>query len=264
MVSLYDQLISELSLANPRLSQEQISGQITALIQNEILPEAIARIRLPKLPSPVSVKREELRGIRYGKIYPRPLQENVRFIQDLEKLRLRFNGSDLTNEDFPFRFTENTQTLLGPEMEHDAEPDGETQPVEPDIVRERLRFSPYSERLERLQKPSHLINFDSDMKEKIACDSLFEILVGKIESAIRRNYESLRIYFDFSMRRDMDDPGREKTIIHITLPDRDFDEKMEFWDKIEADIRHVIEKLDITESERKTINRNLFTHVEPS
>lgn len=268
MVSLQERLISEISLSNPKLSPQEVSNQITTLIENEILPWVLSRIRLPHLPSPLSVKREELMRPRYGKLVAkRSLQEKVSFIQDLEKLRLKYDGSGLTNEDLLLGLMDNSQALFAQEMRHDVEPNGKVLPVKSDIIQEGLKSTPSSERMERItKKPFRLINFDTSINEKIARDPSFEKVVGKIESKIRRNYdrETLNIYFKFSTRTDIDDPEREKTIIHISLPTHSFDEKMEFWDKIEADIRDEIKKLSVSRSEKKAINRNMFTHVEPA
>ena len=266
MVSLSDQLVSEISFLNPQLSPKEISNQISNLIENEILPAAIVRARLPSFPSPISVKREELMAPRYGKLAKTSLQEKVRFIQDLEKLRVEFDGSDLTYEDTFVGLMDNTQKPFGQEVRV-VEPNGKALPDEPDVIQEKLRTSPSLEKGEGIKKkPSRLITFDSNITEKILNEPSFEKVVGEVESKIRRIYdhETLKIYFSFTTRIDSSDPDREKTIIHVSLPDSTFDEKMEFWDKIEVDIRDVIKKLDITESERKAINRNIFTHIEPS
>jgi len=268
MVSLYDQLISEISSSNPRLSPEEVSDQIKILIENEILPAALTRMRLPGLPAPISVKREELRGVRYGmRARSRPLQNNVTFIQDLEKLRFKFDGLDSTNEDFFSGLTNDTQIPFGQKVRYIVEPNGKTLPDKPSSMQERLKVSSYLEKSEGItKKPPRLITFDLSITEKIVNEPLFEKVVGEVESKIRRNYdhETLKIYFNFSIRTDMDDPDREKTIIYVSLPTHSFDEKMELWDKIETDIRDVIKKLNVTEPERKAINRNLFTHIEPT
>ena len=132
---------------------------------------------------------------------------------------------------------------------------------------EKSKTSPSLEKGEGIRKkPSRLITFDSSITERILNKPSFEKVVGELESKIRKNYdpETLKIYFNFSTRVDIENPDRKKTIIQISLPDSTFDEKMEFWDKIEDDVRDVIKKLNITESERKAINRNIFTHIEPS
>jgi len=264
MVSLHNQLVSEISFLNPQLSSKEISDQINILIENEILPAAIIRTRLPSLPSPISVKQEELIARRYGKFAKTPLREKVRLLQDLEKLRVEFNGSGLTYKDIFIGLMDNTQTPFLEERV--VESDGRALPNEPDIMQERLKTSPFLEKLEIPKKLLPLISFDSTINEKIARDPQFEKVVGEVESRVRSEYysETPRIHFTFSIRTDIDEPDREKTIIRINLPDSSFDKKMEFWDKIEADIRDVIKKLDISEPERKKINRNTFTHIEPT
>lgn len=265
MVTLHQHLISEISLSNPRLSAKEISDQITVLIENEIVPRVLASIRLPPLPSPLQVKREELMGVRYAKLSRRrPLYEKASFIQELEKLRLRFNGSGMANEDLFLGSLNSTQTPFGQEMRFDVPPREKAPSVESEIMRKRLKSTTSLERHEILEKPSRLINFDSNIKEKIVRDPSFEKIIGQVERGIRRNYnqEIFKIRFNFSTRTDNDDPEREKTIIRISLPAHSFDEKMELWEKIEAVIREVIKKLNVTEQEKKAINRNLFTHIE--
>jgi hypothetical protein len=266
MVSLYDQLISEISSLNPQLSPKEVSSYINILIENEILPAVVTRVRLPRLPSPVSVKHEELMAPRYGKLVRTPLQEKVRFIQDLEKFRVMFDGSDMTYEDISAGLMDNTQTLIV-QQERVVEPNGKALPGEPDMIQEPLKTSPFVERLEEIaEKPSRFIGFDSTVSEKISSNPQFERVIGEIESRIRRKYshEPLKMYFTFSIRTDIEDQDKEKTIIRINLPDSSFDKKMEFWDKIEAEIRDVIRQLSISEPERKKINRNTFTHIEPT
>lgn len=258
--------MSEILLLNPRLSPEEVSGQITTLIEKEILPVAISRIRLPRLPSPISVRRKELIMHRYRKKDVSPLSENVGFVQDLEKLRLEYDGSDSTNEDYYTSLMDNIPMLLHEESRHDIKEREEPLP-KPDIIQQSRDVLPSLKALKKImRKPPKLITFDSNIIEKITYDPTFEKVIGEVEWGIRGNYshETLKVYFSFSIRRDIVDSTREKTIIHISLPDSDFDEKMKYWDKIEATVRNVIKTLDVTEPERKMINRNLFTHVEPT
>ena len=269
MVSLYDQLVFEISAMNPNLSPEQISEKIVMLVQDEIIPDALKRITLPNLPSPVSVKTEELmsRRRRLSARMRTSLQAKASLIQELEKLRVQFDGSGLTNEDYFLDLTNDTQSPIGQKETYDIMPEKKTLSVEPSIPQERLESSPSLKgRGRAIKKPSQLIVFDSDISENISRDLLFERVIGAIESRIRRNYdrESLEIFFRFSIRTDIDNLDRKKTVIHINLPSHNFDEKMELWDKIESDIRDVIMKLNVTQSEKAVINRNIFTHVEPS
>ena len=268
MATLHQRLISEISLSNPRLSPKEISDQIVILVENEILPRVLTSIRLPPLPSPLQVKREELMASRYGKLLKkRPLEEKVNFVQDLEKLRSEFDCGDLTNENLFMDVMNHTQTFIGQEVRYDVPIHEKPLSVEPEIIQKRLKSSPSLEIQKGItEKPQRLINFDSSINEKIARDPSFEKVVGKIESKIRRKYdpETLKIYFNFSLRMDTDHPEREKTIIHISILDYSFDEKMELWDKIEADIRDVIKGLGVTEPEKAAINRNMFTHIEPT
>lgn len=266
MPTLRDELVSSILLSNPRLSSQEVSEQIAALIEREILPTVLSKLRLPRLPSPLSLKQRELMQLRYRKGRVTDFRENVGFMQDLEKLRLEYYGSDLTNEDYYTRgLIGNTQIPFHQVVRYFKKK--EESPPEPDVIQQKSDVSPSLDTPERIiRKPSRLITFDSNIAEKITSDPNFEMIIADVESKIRKEYdrETLNVYFSFSIRKDIVGPHREKTIIRISLPDCSFDEKMKYWDKIDADIRNVIKTLDVTEPERKAINRNLFTHVEPS
>ena len=266
MPTLRDELVSSILLSNPRLSSQEVSEQITALIEREILPAVLCRLRLPRLPTPLSLKQKELRQPRYGKRRVIDFREKVVFMQDLEKLRLEYDGSDLTNEDsYVTALIGDTQIPFHKVVEYFKKKE---QPIpEPDIIQQKSDGSPSFDKREKIvKKPSRLITFDSNIAEKITFDPNFEMIIAEVECKIRTEYdrEALNIHFSFSIRKDVSDPHREKTIIRISLPDCNFDEKMKYWDKIDADIRNVIKALDVTETDKKTINRNLFTHVEPT
>lgn len=266
MPTMCDELVSSIFLSDPTLSPQEVSQQIATLIERDILPTVLSRLRLPRLPSPLSLKRKELIQIRYGKRRDTDFQENVGFVQDLEKLRLEYDGSDATNEDYYIGgLIGNTQMPFHQVVRH-FKKEEESVP-EPDIIQQKLGISSLLETPEiTMRKPSRLVTFDSNIAEKITSDPNFEMIIADVESKIRTDYghETLNVYFSFSIRKDMVDPHREKTIIRINLPDCSFDEKMKYWEKIDADIRNVIKALGVTEPERKAINRNLFIHVEPT
>lgn len=262
MVSFKDQLISEASLLAPALSREELSEKISNLIENQILPEALIQMRLPRLPSPASVKTEELMAARYGKRAYSPLHDKMRLIQDLEKIRYKLNGSDLTDVNLPIGSEKTMQTTIGishPEPELDIERVGEQLSVDMELIQD-ISPAPFGEPKEKIKSP-RLIEFDSEVTQRIVSSRSFATLIGAIESKIRSNYSHGKISFSFSIRADLDIPSREKTKIYISLPDYSFEEKMDFWDKIETEIKNVIESLDVSEDERNEIRRNLLTHV---
>lgn len=265
MPTLRDELASAILLSDPELSSQEVSEQITNFIEREILPTVLSRLRLPRLPSPLILKQKELMQLRYRKGRIPDSRENVAFVQDLEKLRLKYNGSDVTNDSFFTRgSTSNTQIPFHQVIRRFKKKE-ESVP-EPDIIQEELDVSSSSDIREKTRKPSRLITFDSNIAEKIMSDPNFEMIIADVESKIRTEYdrETLNVDFSFSIRKDIVDPQREKTVIRVSLPDCSFDEKMRYWDRIDADMRNVIKSLDVTEPERKAINRNLFIHVEPS
>jgi len=266
VVSLQNHLISEISLLNPGLSPREVSDRIVVLIEKEILPKAIANITLPPLPSPIRIKREELVAPRYGKSVrvQKLVQARTQFMQDIEKLRSKFNGTDSANKDFFFGWRNDTQVPPSLEVKYEMEPSKEKLIVKPQIIHKPLDASTSLRvREKELIKPSRLINFDLSINEKIALDVIYERVIGALESNIRSNYsvKTLNIFFKFSIRIDTEDSDRQKTIIYIDIPDKNFREKMNLWRRIEGSIRDTIKKLDIPDAEKRLINRNLFTHI---
>jgi len=187
-------------------------------------------------------------------------------MQDLEKLRLEYDGSDSTNDDYYTGGLIGNTAIPFHQVVRLFKKEEESVP-EPDIIQQKLDVSPSLGTPEiTIRKPSRLVTFDSSIAKKITSDPKFEMIIADVESKIRTDYgrETLNVYFSFSIRKDIVDPHREKTIIRISLPDCSFDEKMKYWEKIDADVRNVIKALNVTEPERKAINRNLFIHVEPT
>jgi hypothetical protein len=264
-MNLINHLISEISASNANLSPREVTNILTDVIENEIIPDAFTHIRIQKLPSPYDVKIEELRSMRYGEKQVGALQEKVRFIQDLEKIRLNYDGSDLTNEYYPLDTSDNTQVMFSHKLQDVEQPKTRLHKDETDILSERLNDTSSVQRLERkIERPRENIIFTSRINNKIVQDPHIEYTIAEIESTITRNFihKGLDVTFNFNIRSDSEEPTREKIIININLPDHEIDDKIEFWERIDKDIRNIIKKMDISESEKKVINRNLLTHIE--
>ncbi len=265
MSKLIDEVASEIQSSNPDLSPEEISAEIVSLMENEVLPSVIERLRLPRLPSPMEQRIEEFRQMRRrGKRDSEELRDKIGFIRELEKLKCRYPASDSTYSDFkavdPIDFKKRSTVHFA---DYRRRKKGEaplgTGPVLPKLESES--FLDVSEK--KAQKTSELVAFDSSISKKVASDPCFEKIIASVESEIRQRFKEIpSVEFDFSLRKDIDDPTKEKTVIRVRIPNSNFREKMNYWLKIDFDVRKTIKALDLSEAERRGINRNLVTHVE--
>jgi hypothetical protein len=261
---LVSELAAEIYSSNPSYSPEEISNQIVFLIENEILPSVIEKLRLPKPPSPIDLRIERFRKERqHGKKDVDELKKRIGFIQGLERLRSNYYFSDFTYEglqivdpgDFsqkPFAYP---IEYLKRKKEHALQTDVILPKLEPES------FSDVSER--KSEKPSEFVSFDLDISKKIYSDPHFEKAIASVESGIRERFKGIpNIAFNFSLRQDIGDHNKKKTIIRVKIPNSNFREKMNYWLRIDLEVRKAIRALDFAEEERKEINRNLVTHIE--
>lgn len=265
MSKLIDEIASEIQLSNPDLSSEEISAEIVSLVENEVLPLVIERLRLPKLPSPIEQRIETFRQTRRrGKSDRNELRNKIGFIRELERLRSDYSASDSTYSDsraadpidlnrrptvsfVDFRKRKKGSVPLG------------TGAMLPKLESES--FLDISKK--KPHETSELVAFDSSISKKITSDPCFEKIIASVESGIRQRFKEIpSIAFNFSLRKDIDDPTKEKTVISVRIPNSSFREKMNYWLKIDFDVRKTIKALDLSEAEMRAINRNLATHVE--
>ncbi|MDH5483495.1 MAG: hypothetical protein OEY22_11570 [Candidatus Bathyarchaeota archaeon] len=265
MSNLIDELTAEIQTSNSSYSSEEIANQIVSLVENDILPSAIDRIRLPRLPSPIDLRREHFKiERRRGKKDVDELENRVKFVQELGKLKRDYYFSDLTSVSFqavdakdfsqkPFFY--DTKYL---ERKKDRKLT-ETEVILPKL--EPKSFSDVSER--EVEKPHELVTIDLGVSKKIFSDPNFERAIASVESRIREKFRNVPdISFNISLRQGIDEYTREKTIIHIKIPNSNFKEKMNYWLRIDFEVRNAIKAAGFEEADRKAINRNLVTHIE--
>lgn len=262
MVTYKHQLVSEVSKLTKLYSTQKLSEKIVDVINNQILPNAISKANLPKFPSPVSLKQEELMSVRYGRGAQKPLHEKFIFLQDLEKLRYQWNGSELTGTSISTESVATITTEFQTFPKIAFEKKQIKNPFSVEIFPEQEISPTIPEELEK-EPDFKLIKFDTKVSEKIVNIDSYKKFIGRLEATIREKYNIGKNYFSFSIRVDSDFPEREKTIITIDLPEASFKEKMNFWEKIEAHIKKIINDLNVSEDTKKELNRNLYTHIKP-
>ncbi|MCR3907137.1 MAG: hypothetical protein NUK62_08955 [Tenericutes bacterium] len=263
MQSIRQQLVFEIIGNAPNLTPEEITENIAHIIEKEILPNAINNLNLPTLPSPVTLKHEELMQKRLGNRQHSLLADKVKLIQDLEKLRTKWNGSGVTDEGISSYNELSDETVVRhPKNDWDIRPIRKKilpEHSEPD--RDTLPSSPITEPQEKPRKIK-FIEFDNEIRKKIVMNPQFEKLMSTIETKFRESFNQERLSFTFSIKTDSYFPSRERTMINISTLTDDFEENMKLWDAVEDELQKVIDNSPVTEEVRKKINRNIFTNIE--
>ena len=111
-------------------------------------------------------------------------------------------------------------------------------------------------------------NISKEISKNIVSNPLWRRIISEIELNLRKlaaSYSS-QIIFDMNVRKDVELPSWQKTILSINVPEMDFKRKMILWEIIDSKVRKTIEKRSeqLNEAERKRvelINRNLFTKM---
>jgi hypothetical protein len=264
---LINELASEIQSSNPDLSSEEISAEIVTLMENEVLPLVIDRLRLPRLPSPMELRIDAFRQARRRGTRDRDsLTNKIGFVRELEKLRRNYYASDSTYSGFktadPIDFSRRSAVYFADHWKRRIR----RVPLETGLLLPKLGSESFADMSERkAQKTSELVTFDSSISKKIASDPCFEKTIARVESGIRQRFKEIpSITFDFSLRKDIDDLTRERTVIRVRIPNSSFREKMNYWLRIDLEVRKTIKALDLCEAEKRAISRNFVTHVEPT
>lgn len=265
MSKLVNELTAEIQSSNPNLTPEEVYAQIVILMEDEILPSVIARLRLPKLPSPIEVQIEKFRKTRRrGQRDGDGLEKKISFIQELEKIRHDHYASDFTYVGFQVDDPKDFNRIPLPYPADHWTRRKKRVPIETDEIPPKLETESFLDVGERkAQKLSDLITFDESISKKIVSDPHFETTLASLESKIREKFRDIpNISFVFSIRQDVNDPAKGKTVIHVKIPNSSFKDKMNNWLRIDFEVRKTIKELGLAEAEKKAINRNFVTHVE--
>lgn len=111
-----------------------------------------------------------------------------------------------------------------------------------------------------------IIVFDREVEDKVLSDPVYRYVIKAMETRIKSHRDWRTFEFHFSWERDVELPEWQKTIITVKLGDTGFDEKMDLWDMIDAEIRQAIEEAKNRSPNFKNqvemINKTLFTSVE--
>lgn len=264
MTNLIDELATEIFASNPDYSSKDVTNHIVSLIEDDILPSAIDRVRLPRTPSPIELRIDYFkRERRRGKKDADELQSKVDFVRELERLKPSFYFSDFTSEG-GLQVVDVRDVSQRPSVSPTGYKERAGALSETEITLPKTESKSLSDLSERKPKAvSEFITIDPSLSKKIFSDPHFEKAIAGVECRLRGKFRDVPdISFNILLRQDVDDTSRERTIISVKIPNSSFKEKMNSWLRIDLEVRKAIRASDLAEEERKTINRNLVTHVE--
>jgi hypothetical protein len=279
--TLLNEIVTEVRLHNPSATRQTIAEGITAIISNEIFPEVMRNLSVPKFPSYRSVATAEARSARgrrrTGTEKPISLGDRRRIIQQVEHVRTQmgWDGIDymkprihVIDSPSPY-YTPKTDLLLSieaireEELEKGPYFEKESEPREKETV--NGTFQKMTKQPER-----NLIVLSDSAQKKVVSDQFFDAVFRDIEVQLRNLIESrnLRIEIDVTCKFDVEIPSWDKCVLTIhPPPELTFDERMNISTIFDLTIRKTINEMkrdadDTTRDYLKDLNRKMFVHID--
>ena len=280
--TLMDELIAEVRLRNPSASPQEVSDGIAAIISQEILPEALRLLSLPKFPSYRSIETAEARSFK-GKRRPGTdalidLDDRRRVIQQIEYVRTRM-GWDGFDDFVPRSHAPDSSSLhYIPKIDLPSSRDAlrkeelkegpdfrkMDQPAKKDSVNGTFQ------KMSRPQEKKDIIVLSETAQRKIASEPIFEALFKNVEVQLRNIIASrkLETEIDVVCKTDVEISSWNKCIVTVhPPPDLGFGERMNISTIVDITIRKAIKDLkENADSDTKeylqNLNRTMFVHID--
>ncbi len=273
--SLFTEIVSGLHKNAPDASPEDLTNILIKVIEKDILPAAIKNMKLPRPPSPLEIKREQLYLKRMPKRF-RNLSTTLKekLIREFDYIKHQLNGRETDNPSFvPDFFVTDFDTLRIPVDLTFKSSIQVTSPKKDGLSREsileELTVSPYIKSVKEKDKEFPKFIITEEIQNKIASDLLLREIFRIIEIKIKDFVTTFpsRIDLTVALHKDLELPEWEKTVITISAINFDFDRKMILWEILDSKVRSSLKEMmdHASPSERPKIedfNRNLFTHME--
>jgi hypothetical protein len=287
MSSLLEEIVAIVGLSSPEASPEEVSAAVIMFLENDVLPEAFRKMRMPEPVSPARKWREEMMFRRmkkkYRKVARARREETEQLLLHFKNIKHKYSllymdGGSLVYDFFSRdiadslrRRTISVNTVPAMNrflLKRDGIPSIEAEEVR-NKKEELSRLIPYTPVLKGEKKWPQIFLIDEIIQNKITSDPIFAENFGLIEKAARTFSvtSGFKMIFFASFRADTEIPEWEKIVLSVRLDGLDFNQKMELWDKLDAEIRKTIqERMKTTtglEKERlEEMNRMLFTNFE--
>jgi hypothetical protein len=280
-LTMLDEIIAEVRLHNPSATPEEISEGIAAIIGNEILPEVLKNLSLPKFPSYRSVATAEARSagakIRMGTEKPIKLTDRRRIIQQVENVRTQMSWDGVNDakpkiyvKDSPNLFYAPKTDLLPSleamrkgELKRKSDSEKEREPRKKGTV--NGTFQKMIEQQER-----NIIVLSETAQEKVVSEPIFEAVFRNVEVQLRNLIadRNLKTEIDVSCKSDVEIPSWKECVLTIHPPsDLTFDQRMNISTIFDVTIRKTIAEMGkdadgTTTDYLKNLNRSMFVHID--
>lgn len=287
MSSLLEEIVAEVRLSSPEASPEEVSEAVVRFIEREVLPEALRKMRMPEPVSPARKWREEMMLRRMKKKHREAVRARR---EESEQLLLHFDylkhklsrihidsGSlvrDFFSRDIDDPLRERTISVdTVPAMKRLFLKKDGIPSIEPEEVRNKKeefsRLMPYTPVPKEEEKEPQIFLIDEIVQNKITSDPIFAENFGLIEKVARTfsATSDFKMGFFASFRADVEIPEWEKIIINVRVDGLDFDQKMELWDRFDAEVRKTIQErmktaTGLEKEKLEEMNRMFFTNFE--
>lgn len=282
--------VGETLRANPYLTEEDCVDLFTSYIEHA-LPRILKDIYLPSIAIVKKMEEAKLKRVRraYREIEIEKIEKRLQFIDALYKLKELSNGDGKvspTVTPMTFEMLPSATSAIPVPIPVDTTLEkignGKYQdkidvkfPLEKGTLKEPefLKRLEGTSAMESIEAPSLLERITEDVKvlRKKNTDENFGMIIEKVKSAIERLpvLQDEDYYTEIFLKRDIELPEWEQTIIKFKIEDKTFDEKMKLWDEIDSRLRKVIKtardealRKGMDPAEIDKINRNLFVDIE--
>jgi len=284
MSSLLEEIVTEIKLNNPDASADEVSKAVLRFIQQDALPEALRKMRMPEPISPLQRWRERERLKRVKKKRREALrirmQESEELFLEFEYVKHQLVKTDIDASSFgpgllyggvanPLaRRTISVGTI--PTMDKLFLKKDGISFIEHEEARKRRDelskmwlYSPIPK--EKGEEPI-VFQIDELVQSKIWSDPFFAENLGVIEKVARTFAAGSPFKMDFlvSFRTDIEIPKWQKMILSVRVVDLDFDRIMKLWDEFDGKIRKEIQQRigvasGLEKEKLEEMNRTFFT-----
>jgi len=269
--TLYDQILSVAQSLNPEASTDDILDGLVTILENEILPEVLQYMELPKFPSYSAILHSESTGRLVKKKFEptETLRKRRIMIQRIEALKRQL-GWDGNNEMRTLAYFSNSSNVaVIPELHVSPAEKRKHYLEKPEMLAPEKIDEPYPKIIPPPKAPYQIILSEAFQK-KILSDSMLENVFRDIEVGMRqliasRNFET---DVDVTLQNDFEIPSWEKFVINIIpLTPMSFKEKMNVWTLFDIAIRNKIMDLakdadEKTKESLRDLNKRLYLHIE--
>jgi hypothetical protein len=252
-----------------------------------ILPSIIARMRTPVTPSPVEVKRRQLRTKRMRKRFETAFQESItrreQFAREIARLKTQLlDGGVSTSLIKLVQEGGGTSVPIAAEPSYnswfpslpriDGIPSKELFPEKPSRLLGEVTESPYVVAIvERKDRALLKFKLDYDIENRVSSDSMFSEFLRVVESTVRRfaSFSGLSWEFEVTTPTDVEIPGWKRTVLRIKPYNTVFERSIELWDQLDAEVGRAIESAIQTmrtskPEKMRELSKNLFIEMDIS